>query len=42
MQKESIEKKLKLAIEYLHCLKSLDYVDINIAINELLKVLEDK
>ena len=40
MQKESIEKKLKLAIEYLHCLKSTDYIDINIVIKELLNILE--
>ena len=37
---QSIEERVKEAIEYLHCLKSTDYIDINIVIKELLNILE--
>ena len=42
MQNESIEERVKQAVEYLHCLKQLDYIDINIVIKELLKLLEER
>lgn len=37
---QSIEERVKEAIEYLQCLKKLDNVDINIVIDELLSILD--